>query len=154
LAGRVQSGLGIDASRAMLALARVRLAKPEFSHLSVRLADMYALPLHDGCFDLVLLQMVLHYAEDAAAAMAEARRVLAPGGRLLVVDVAPHSRAELRERMAHRALGFSHDDMASLLSGAGLRADDVVSVPGPLTVCIWSAREAAPVAAEHFEDAI
>jgi hypothetical protein len=44
--------------------------------------------------------------------------------------------------------------MASLLAGAGLRADDVVSVPGPLTVCIWSAREAAPVAVEHFEDAI
>lgn len=154
LAGRVESGLGIDASRAMLALARVRLAKPEFSHLSVRLADMYALPLHDGCFDLVLLQMVLHYAEDAAAAMAEARRVLAPGGRLLVVDVAPHGRAELRERMAHRALGFSHDDMACLLAGAGLRADDVVSVPGPLTVCIWSAREAAPVAAEQFEEIV
>jgi ArsR family transcriptional regulator len=138
----------------MLALARVRLAKPELSHLSVRLADMYALPLHDGCFDLVLLQMVLHYAEDAAAALAEARRVLAPGGRLLVVDVAPHGRAELRERMAHRALGFSHEDMACLLAGAGLRADDFVSVPGPLTVCIWSAREAAAVSAAQLEDAV
>jgi len=156
LAPNVASGLGIDASRAMLALARVRLAKPEFAHLSVRLADMYALPLHDASFDLVLLQMVLHYAEDAAAAIAEARRVLAPGGRLLVVDVAPHSRSELRERMAHRALGFSDDDMTGLLAGAGLRADAAVSVPGPLTVRIWRAGAAQPVAkhADHFEDAL
>jgi ArsR family transcriptional regulator len=156
LAPSVASGLGIDASRAMLALARVRLAKPEFSHLGVRLADMYALPLHDASFDLVLLQMVLHYAEDAAAAMAEARRVLAPGGQLLVVDVAPHSRTELRERMAHRALGFSDDDMTALLAGAGLRAAASASVPGPLTVRIWRATASQPVAAhaDHFEDAL
>jgi len=139
LAPRVSCGLGIDASRTMLALARVRLAKPEFAHLSVRLADMYALPLHDAAYDLVLLQMVLHYAEDPAQAVQEARRVLAPGGRLVVVDVAPHDRAELRERMAHRTLGFSHQDMSTLLASAGLAAAPAVVVPGPLDVCIWSA---------------
>jgi ArsR family transcriptional regulator len=116
----------------------VRLARPEFSHLSVRLADMYALPLRDGCFDLVLLQMVLHYAEDAAKAVAEARRVLAPGGTLLVVDLAPHDRVELRERMAHRALGFSDSAMAALLREGGLRELRAHSVAGgPLTVRIW-----------------
>jgi SAM-dependent methyltransferase len=150
LAPNVSCGLGIDASRTMLALARVRLAKPEFAHLSVRLADMYALPLHDAAYDLVLLQMVLHYAEDPAQAVLEARRVLAPGGRLVVVDVAPHDRVELRERMAHRTLGFSDDDMASLLSGAGLGAEPAVIVPGPLNVCIWSAC-AQPGAVPHFE---
>jgi ArsR family transcriptional regulator len=141
LAPRITGGLGIDASRSMLALARVRLAKPEFAHLSVRLADMYALPLHDACFDVVLLQMVLHYAEDPAAAMAEARRVLAPGGVLAVVEIGTHDRAELRARMAHRALGFSDDEMTALLDGAGLCAEAAVSVPGPLMVRIWRAEE-------------
>ena len=67
----MQSGLGVDASRAMLALARARLAKPGLGHLAVRQADMYRLPLAQK-FDVVVLQMVLHYAEDPAAAIAEA----------------------------------------------------------------------------------
>jgi len=86
----------------------------------------------------VLLQMVLHYAEDAAQAMAEARRVLAPGGLLVVVDLAAHDRAELRDRMAHRALGFDDTAMGALLAGAGLHATASVTVPGKLTVRIWA----------------
>ena len=125
LAPRLECGLGIDASRTMLALARVRLAKPEYSHLGVRLADMYALPLHDASYDVVLLQMVLHYAEDPSQVIAEAARVLAPGGRLLIVDLAPHDRTELREKLAHRALGFSDADLAALLETSGLTRRDI-----------------------------
>ncbi len=146
LAPQLTAGLGIDASRTMLALARVRLAKPEFSHLSVRLADMYALPLRDASFDLVLLQMVLHYAEEPAKAVAEARRVLAPGGTVVVVDLAPHGRAELRDRMAHRALGFSDAAMTALLRESGLRETAVASVDsGPLTIRIWCSAASAHV---------
>jgi ArsR family transcriptional regulator len=139
LAPKIGSGLGIDASRAMLALARVRLARQEFSHLGVRLADMYALPLASRSFDLVLMQMVLHYADPPAQALAEAARVLAPGGRLIVVDLATHGRADLRERMGHRALGFSDAGMGSLFKEAGLMARDAVTVPAPLPVRIWIA---------------
>jgi ArsR family transcriptional regulator len=145
LAPRIASGLGVDASRTMLALARVRLASPEFSHCSVRLADMYALPLPDASFDFVFMQMVLHYAEDPAAAMAEARRVMAPGGRLIVVDLAPHDRTSLVEQMAHRRLGFADADVEKLLNGAGLAAGRPVAVPtqaagaAPLCVRIWQA---------------
>jgi ArsR family transcriptional regulator len=137
LAPRLACGLGIDASRTMLALARVRLAKPELSHVGVRLADMYALPLHDASYDVVLLQMVLHYAEDPAQVIAEAARVLAPGGRLLIVDLAPHGRSELMERLAHRVGGFSDADLAPLLGAAGLRAEQSAGVAGPLDVRIW-----------------
>jgi ArsR family transcriptional regulator len=138
LAPRLDSGLGIDASRAMLALARVRLAKPDYAHIGVRLADMYALPLHDASYDLVLLHMVLHYAEDPAAAVAEARRVLAPGGTLAVVDFAAHGRADVSARLAHRNQGFADDVMDGLLRAAGLAPVRAVSVAGPLTVRIWT----------------
>ena len=138
LAPRVRSGLGVDASRAMLALARARLARPGLGHLSVRQADMYRLPLA-GPFDLVVLQMVLHYAEDPAAALAEAARTVAPGGTLLVVDLAAHDRAALSERLAHRWPGFSDDAMATLLSGAGLHPGAPCRVAGPLEVRIWRA---------------
>jgi ArsR family transcriptional regulator len=145
LAPRIGSGLGVDASRSMLALARVRLSRPEFSHLAVRLADMYALPLADGAFDLVLLHMVLHYADEPAQALAEAARVLAPGGTMLVVDLAPHDRAELRERMAHRALGFSETDMTKLFTGAGLTMGAPLTVEAPLPIRLWPAFVPAPV---------
>ncbi len=95
LAPRVSQGLGVDASKAMLALARARLARAGIGHCAVRLADMYRLPLAEASFDIVVMQMVLHYAEDPAGALAEAARVLRPGGRLLVIDLAAHGRDDL-----------------------------------------------------------
>ncbi len=142
LAPRISTGLGIDASPTMLALARVRLAQPELAHCTVRQADMYALPLHDSAYDLVLLQMVLHYAEDPAQVLHEARRVLAPGGRVAIVDLAPHTRTEFRERFAHRALGFDSDTMCRLLRQVGLAAPPPISVGAGgngLAVHIWRA---------------
>ncbi len=141
LAPRLTSGLGVDASRAMLALARVRLASPDCAHCGVRLADMYALPLADAQFDLVLLQMVLHYAEDPGQAVAEARRVLAPGGRLVVVDLAPHAQTGLLAQMGHRSAGFSDAQVHALLAGARLAASPPAELgaaqDGALRVRVW-----------------
>lgn len=147
LAPRIGLGIGIDASRAMLALARARLARPGLTHCTVRQADMYRLPFPDATpgagFDAVVLQMVLHYAEDPAAALTEAARVLRPGGRLIVVDLAPHSHADCLERLAHRWPGFSNERMRDLLTGADLSAADPIVVPGPLEVRLWPARRHA-----------
>jgi ArsR family transcriptional regulator len=131
LAPRIASGLGVDASRAMLALARVRLASPDYAHIGVRLADMYALPLADESFDTVLLQMVLHYAEEPEAVVAEAARVLAPGGRLVVVDLAPHGDTAMATRMGHRRRGFSDADMLEMLCAVRLAPAAPVAVPAP-----------------------
>ncbi len=138
LAPRIQAGLGVDASRAMLALARARLAKPGLGHLAVRQADMYSLPLAHR-YDVVVLQMVLHYAEDPAAALAEAARVMAQGGRLVLVDLAAHGRAELADRLAHRWPGFTDEAMAALLRDAGLAPGPALSVAGPFEVRLWTA---------------
>ena len=156
LAPRAASALGVDASRAMLALARARLATPELMHCAVRLADMYRLPLADAGFDVVILQMVLHYAEDPAGALAEAARVLRPGGRLLAIDLAPHARADCRERFAHRWPGFEDARMHGFFTAAGLQPDLTHAVQGaaagdppaeaPLEVRIWTAHR-APAAA-------
>ena len=138
LAPMVKAGLGVDASRAMLALARSRLAKPGLGHLSVRQADMYSLPVARG-FDLVLMHMVLHYAEDPRAALAEATRALTPGGTLMVVDLARHDRSALADRLAHRWPGFGESEMAELFAEAGLRPGRVLVVTGPLDVWVWTA---------------
>lgn len=143
LAPRISAGLGVDASRAMLALARARLAKDALAHCAVRQADMYRLPLSGG-YDLVLLQMVLHYAEDPDAALAEAARVLAPGGRLVVVDLAEHRRDDLTNRLAHRWPGFADAAMRAAFDRVGLRPAAPLSVPGPLEVRLWSGAMPAP----------
>lgn len=143
LAPRARLAIGVDASRSMLALARSRLARAGIGQASVRLADMYRLPFPDGSFDLAFLQMVLHYAEDPAGVLAEAARVLAPAGRLVVVDLAAHGRTELAERRAHRWPGFAPDAMAKLLADAGFFPAAPAVVPGDLDVFVWSAEVAA-----------
>lgn len=139
LAPRVRQALGVDASKSMLALARARLAGPHHAHCAVRLADMYRLPLGRETFDTVVLQMVLHHAEAPAAVVAEAARVLRPGGRLLLVDLAAHDRADLVERFAHRWPGFSDATVSRLFAEAELEPAPPVTVAGGLAVRIWSA---------------
>jgi len=146
LAPRIAAGVGIDASRAMLALARTRLAKPGLRHCAVRLADMYRLPLPDASFDAVILQMVLHYAEDPASVLAEASRVLRPGGALVVVDLARHEGGEAIDRLAHRWPGFSDTAINEFLNGAGLHPGATLSIPGPFEVRLWSGRRGADAA--------
>jgi ArsR family transcriptional regulator len=142
LAARCDQALGVDASREMLALARARLSERGLAaRCTVRQADMYRLPLPDARFDAVALQMVLHYAEDPAAALAEAARVLHPGGTLLVVDLAAHARAEVLGRFAHRWPGFDDAAIAGWLGAAGCAVAQTRDLPGPLHVKLWRAEK-------------
>ena len=95
---RVERAVGVDLSREMLAVARVNLERSALRNCSIRQADMYQLPLPGGSFDAVVIHQVLHYAEDPAQVIAEAARVLRPGGRLVIADFAPHELEFLRSR--------------------------------------------------------
>jgi ArsR family transcriptional regulator len=86
----------------------------------------------------VIIHQVLHYAHSPAAAIAEAARVLAPGGTLLIVDFAAHEREELRASDAHIRLGFEDSVMAGWFEAAGLDVDHVEHLEGgELTVTLW-----------------
>ena len=139
-ARRIDRGVGIDQSRDMLAFARANLEGAEFRHCHVRLGDMYRLPAADATYDAVVIHQVLHYAERPGAALAEAGRVLKPGGLLLIVDFAPHKLESLRTEHAHRRLGFADREMFDWCRDAGLQAGEVQRFPGSaLTVTIWQA---------------
>jgi len=111
---------------------------------------MYQLPLPDSSFDAIVIHQVLHYADRPAAAIAEAARVLRPGGVLVVVDFAPHALEYLRDEHAHRRLGFADSDVEEWCRTAGLVADMPQCLPGnPLTVMIWAARRLRLVPGEN-----
>jgi ArsR family transcriptional regulator len=122
--GRV---IAVDGSQAMLDVAATRLAGA--SNVELRQGDLAALPVRDGELDVALLSVVLSYADDPAAVLAEAARALRPGGRLLLADLMPHEQVELRQRFGQRWQGFSQDTVRGWLARAGFT--DVRYVPLP-----------------------
>ena len=144
-APRVGSGVGLDLSHEMLALARTALDRAGIRHCQVRHGDLYNLPVTDQSVDLVTVHQVLHYLDRPEAAVAEAARVLAPGGRLLIADFAPHQAEALREAHAHRRLGFADAEVGGWCRAAGLSCARARLLAGDrdstlLTVSIWTAR--------------
>jgi len=110
----------------------------------LRQADMYALPMGEESVETIILHQVLHYAQSPGMAVAEASRVLKPGGRLLVIDFAAHDRAELRERDAHLRLGVADEAMRGWFRSAGLEVDLIERLEGgELTVILWRGRKGA-----------
>jgi len=143
-ADRVKRGIGIDINHSMLNVARSNLENAGLAHCSVRHADVIALPFENDDADLVTVHQVLHYLDDPALAVAECARVLKPGGRLLVVDFAPHQLETLREEHFHRRLGFSDEEMAEILERAGMKAVKQVELhpkdrDAQLTMKLWAA---------------
>jgi ubiquinone/menaquinone biosynthesis C-methylase UbiE len=137
-APKAESAIGIDRSSEMLRLARVKLEAAGISGASLRQGDMYALPLGDRSVNSIILHQVLHYAQQPGAAVAEAARVLAPEGQLLIIDFAQHERAELKEQDAHLRLGFADDAMRGWFNAAGLELDRIERLGGgELTVILW-----------------
>jgi ArsR family transcriptional regulator len=139
-----EHAVGLDRSPEMLRMARAKLAEAGLRSAELRQGDMYSLPLGSGSADTVIIHQVLHYAQQPAGAVAEAARLLAPGGRLLIVDFAPHEREELRVSDAHLRLGFADETMLKYIEAAGLEARVVQHLQGgELTVTIWAGERPA-----------
>ncbi len=148
LAPRLDRGEGIDLSREMLAVARANLERAGLNQCAVRRADMYDLPFEPATFDVVTIHQVLHFADQPGRVIAESARVLREGGRMLVVDFAPHELESLRDEHAHRRLGFADGEVEAWFRAAGLRAAARRHLAGqPLTVGVWLAGKG--LAAEH-----
>jgi ArsR family transcriptional regulator len=141
-APQADHALGIDRSSEMLRLARAKLSERGLANAELRQADLYALPLANGGADAAILHHVLHFAQQPGAAIGEAARVLAPGGRLLIADFAPHEREELRSRDAHTRLGFSDEQVLGWFEAHGLAPVKVETLEGgELTVKLWLGRK-------------
>lgn len=153
-AARTARGSGIDNNTDMLKVARHNLASAGHDHISVRQGDLHATPLESASADLITLHQVLHYLDDPRAAIAEAARLLAPSGRLLIVDFDTHAIERYREDFAHRRLGFSDVDMSGWAADLGLSLHSPVTIKtGDTTrpqVKIWTLQKSATaIGASH-----
>jgi ArsR family transcriptional regulator len=146
---KAKQAIGLDLSQQMLNIARANVARAGLDRVELRHGDIFATRLPSASSDLVLVHQVLHYLTDPGAAVAEAGRIVAEGGRLLIVDFAPHDLEYLRSEHRHRRLGFSDEEIGRWLEEAGLaRGASVELKPADkgLTVKIWTG-ERAPRAA-------
>lgn len=153
IAPHAERAIGIDVSPDMLAIARDRLLQDNIQNAQVRLGDTYRMPFPNGAagpnngntgFDVVLFHQVLHYLDDPGTAVAEAARVMAPGGKLLIADFVSHKEEFLRDEFAHRRLGFSDKEvegwfLAAGLTGTGTEVIAPKSEGEKLTVKLWLA---------------
>jgi ArsR family transcriptional regulator len=146
LAGLARRSVGLDLSQQMLNIARLNVSEAGLAACELRHGDIFDTGLPADCADLVTVHQVLHYLGDPAAAVAEAARLVAPGGRLLIVDFAPHALENLREQHQHRRLGFSDEEIGRWMGDAGLAMEAATALPparAGLTVKIWTARRPA-----------
>ena len=131
LAARVRRVWAVDGSRAMLAAARRELDGVPNARLVG--ADLAALPLPDACVDAALMLLSLTWVDDPERVLAQAARILRPGGRLVLVDLLEHDRAGFRETMGHARAGFAPQELARTLCRvglAGVRAAPLPAEPG------------------------
>ena len=151
LVPHVRRVIGVDQSAAMLRSARRRLQGHAGAEL--RQGDLEALPIEDQSCDAALLVLALSYVEDPARALAEAARILRPGGRLVVVDLLRHDREEFRRNLGQRHPGFEPAALERLLRQAGFSAPRTNPLPpepqaqGPALLLASAERRASSVSA-------
>jgi ArsR family transcriptional regulator len=142
LGRKAKMSIGLDLSQQMLNIARSNCAKAGIEKVELRHGDIFATRLPSQSADLVVVHQVLHYLSDPAAAVCEAARLVSGGGRLLIVDFAPHDLEFLRAEHQHRRLGFSDEEIGRWLEEAGLAIGEPTALAPDtegLTVKIWTA---------------
>jgi ArsR family transcriptional regulator len=108
----------VDISTEMLDQLRQRAARKGITNVETVAADIEDLPLSDATYDYVVMSQALHHARHPERALAEAARILVPGGRLLVIDLLAHTEEWVRDQLHHVHLGFTEQALGELLQGA------------------------------------
>jgi len=112
--------VGIDSNPRALVAARKRAEREHLEGIEFQEGRIESLPYEEESFDLAIFSQSLHHVAEADACIKEAVRVLRPGGRLIVVDLAPHNEAWVVPKLGHVHLGFAPATLESYFGAAGL----------------------------------
>jgi ArsR family transcriptional regulator len=112
--------IAVDRSPDVLKRARALASRRRVSNVTWKRGELEKLPVRDGSVDVALLSQALHHAENPGRALDEAVRILAPGGRVLILELREHRESWVRERLGDRWLGYSDSALRALMAGAGL----------------------------------
>lgn len=148
--------IGVDRSDEVLERAKALAARRRVTNVEWKKGDLLRLPLRDDSLDVALLSQALHHASDPERAMAEAVRVLKPGGRALILDLRSHTQDWVRQRFGDQRLGFTQDELKTLLTTAGLGHARVqvgaAKAGDPFTVLVASAVKPLPRPATNLDN--
>lgn len=137
--------IAVDRSDDVLKRARALARRRRVSNVTWRRGEIEKVPIRDGGVDVAILSQALHHAADPARAAAEAARIVAPGGRVLVLDLRAHGEGWVRDRLGDRWQGFEDNALAKLLKDAGLEGVRVGvgarKSGDPFTVLVASGRK-------------
>ncbi len=122
LAERAKKVIAVDTSARMIEVAREQALRHGVKNVEYRLGDMEEVPIGDAEVDLVFFSQSLHHALHPQRAIEEAWRILAAGGRIVILDLAKHRFEEARELYADEWLGFSESELEAMLEEAGFAA--------------------------------
>jgi ArsR family transcriptional regulator len=112
--------IAVDRSPVVLKRARALATRRRVRNVIWKRGELDKLPLRDATVDVALLSQALHHAPDPAKALAEAARIVVPGGRVLVLDLREHREEWVKRRLGDRWLGFTDEELGRLLKGVGL----------------------------------
>lgn len=125
LARRCKKVIAVDNSEKIVAFGAAKAKKNGLKNLEFRLGDLQSPPVEAGSVDLVILSQALHHAEDPAAALASAAKLLKPHGQLLLLDLLAHKFDKARELYGDRWLGFAESDLHRWLEAAGFKKIEI-----------------------------
>src|SRR5215813_3198317 len=114
-----RSVVAIDQNRAALAQARTRAKREGLRNVTFLREDLHHLSLPSGRTGLVVISQSLHHVEEPEAVLGEAARILAPGGKVVVLELMPHEETWVRDRLGHRHLGFEPEVLERTLARGG-----------------------------------
>ena len=125
LARRCKKVIAVDNSEKIVAFGAAKAKKAGLKNLEFRQGDLQNPPIEPASVDLVILSQALHHAEDPAAALASAGRLLKPHGQILILDLLKHNFDKARELYGDRWLGFAESDLHRWLEAAGFKKVEI-----------------------------
>ncbi|MBF0287688.1 MAG: metalloregulator ArsR/SmtB family transcription factor [SAR324 cluster bacterium] len=124
-----RSVVGVEHNQKVLDMAKERAARMNLQHVTFKTDRIEELSLPNMSTDFVLFSQSLHHLPRPELGLQEASRILRPGGRMIIMELAPHQEEWVREKLGHMWMGFETDTLTQMMNDAGLQSIQIEANP-------------------------